>query len=578
MTQTLEQRLQAAINAEKDNLPRAVSAPTNEEQPQRSFLEEAVRKAEFAARGFSDSALETLGAIPDAVSAGMRFVGMDTPEAGYYTNALKQGFRNVGETVSAPLNAAMPDVMQGEMSTADKAAYGGGRGAADAGAFFVPAAAATKLAKSGTTTQGVAKSMASQKGLQTSAGVAGGSVYETTENPYLAFAASMATPVGSKVAREIISPVGQNLSRRQRRAAKKADEMGVELTTGQLTGNKNIQLLESVLANMPFSGTRQQALYEAQRKAINRSALEKAGINADNVDEVALNTAFDDLGREFSKIEESVKFINVDDSFFAALDEAKRKYGRRLPRDVRSVFDSFKNDLDQMRTVKNEKGVTKVGLDGETFANISSDLKRVIRQNKTNPDLVFALRQMDNALETAFTKAAPKELASQRKELNKVYRNLHIINETFESGAQAARDSGDISTTQLRRAVKRNSPPRELGRGRGEFADELLVGDLTATKIPDSGTAQRSAMQDLVRISPVGGVGVGVGYGVGVDPVTGLAISSASLGLPPLLQRALQSDLAKRYLSNTVAKNPNNTLEAIPSIMLARMKNENAPR
>ena len=144
MTQTLEQRLQAAINAEKDNLPRAVSAPTNEEQPQRSFLEEAVRKAEFAARGFSDSALETLGAIPDAVSAGMRFVGMDTPEAGYYTNALKQGFRNVGETVSAPLNAAMPDVMQGEMSTADKAAYGGGRGAADAGAFFVTAAAATK--------------------------------------------------------------------------------------------------------------------------------------------------------------------------------------------------------------------------------------------------------------------------------------------------------------------------------------------------------------------------------------------------------------------------------------------------
>lgn len=573
---SLKQRLEKAIEAEKTNLPTPVSGAV-EETP-RSFLEEAVRKAELAARGFSDSALETLGAIPDAVSAGMRFAGMDTPEAGYYTNALKQGFKNVGDTISEPLNQMMPNVGKGELTTADKTAYGGGRGAADAASFFIPAAAATKIAKGGSTTQGVAKSMASQKGLQTTAGVAGGSVYETTDNPYLAFAASMATPMAASLGRKIISPVGQNLSSRQKTASKKAEEMGVELTTGQKTGNKNIQLLESVLANMPFSGTRQQALYEAQRKAINRSALEKAGINANQVDEAVLDNAFLNLGKQFEQVEKGVDFVVIDDAFFKALDAAKTKYGRRLPKDVRSVFNSFKKDFDQMKQARKQEGVIRVGFDGETFANVSSDLKRVMRANKTNPDLVFALRQIDNALETAFGKAAPKALADQRKEINKTYRNLHIISEAFESGAQGARDSGDISTAQLRSSVKRNSPPRELARGRGQFADELLVGDLTAAKIPDSGTAQRSNMQNFLNLSPSMGAGAGAIYGVGVDPVTGAAISTASLGLPPLIQRALQSDLAKRYLSNTVAQNPNNTLEALPSIMLARMKNDNAPR
>ena len=188
--------VQSVAEAEQDSLSKmaAVTDPQND----------VLRGLELGARGFSDSALEGIGAIPDLISDGMRETGLPAPEPDFYKNKLKEWWRGLGETVSAPLNAVAPNM--GDMaptSTTDKAIYGAGRGAADAASVFLPAAGIAKVSKSGGLTKGAAQTLASQKGAQAAAGAVGGSVGEATGSPYLGTAAALATGVAPSVAQAV---------------------------------------------------------------------------------------------------------------------------------------------------------------------------------------------------------------------------------------------------------------------------------------------------------------------------------------------------------------------------------------
>lgn len=182
--------VQSVAEAEQDSLDKlkGVTDPNND----------ALRGMELAARGFSDSALEAIGFLPNAVSAGLRAAGADTPEGDYYSDTLKKAWRSLGKTVSEPLNEVAPNM--GDMtptSSTDKAIYGAGRGAADAASIFLPAAGIAKAAKAGTATQGAARTLATQKGAQALAGAVGGSVGQATDNPYLGAAAAVGTGVAT---------------------------------------------------------------------------------------------------------------------------------------------------------------------------------------------------------------------------------------------------------------------------------------------------------------------------------------------------------------------------------------------
>jgi hypothetical protein len=157
----------------------------------RNIAEEGLRKAEYASRGFTDAALDAVGAIPDMVASGTNAIGLtDLPE-NYYSDTLKSGFRSAGETMSAPLNALAPDAMSGPMTTADKTAYGAGEGAGQAVSFLAPAAAA---AKAPGLIGNVGKVASSQPVMQTAAGAVGGAVGEATDSDLMGLGAAMLTP------------------------------------------------------------------------------------------------------------------------------------------------------------------------------------------------------------------------------------------------------------------------------------------------------------------------------------------------------------------------------------------------
>lgn len=521
-------------------------------RPQRSMGEEALRKAEFAARGFTDSALETIGAVPDAVASGMRYVGLPAPEENFYTDKLKQGADAVGRFVSQPLNAAFPGVMEGPRSTADDFAYGAGRGAGDAASIVAPAAALSNTARAGSLTQRAAQSAATAPGLQLAGGAAAGGTYETTENPWLALAAGMAVPVGAAAAQRAMTPFPSQLSPREQETAQIAKRMGVDLTAGQQTGSRPLLAAESQLAQLPMSSAPQRAIYDAQRGALNRSILSKAGIDGDSLTPEMLDDAYTAIGSQMDDLAARTT-VSIDQPFYDRVNAVAQEYGRRLPSDVSKTFTSYYDDIMDMARAAAQPGVTGISVGGKEFQRVSSSLKRAMRQSRNNPPLQEALGNLVGAMDDAMMRSAGPDVAGEWTEANRLYRNLLVIDDAVARGARGDRVSGDIPVSGLKNAV-RKADPRGFSRGRGEFADDVRVGEFISDSIPNSGTPERSFMTGMLTGAPAtGGIGM---MAMGADPFVTAPAALASYGLPPLTQKLLANPAVRRYLTNQAAGAP----------------------
>jgi len=517
-----------------------------------------LRMAEFASRGFKDSALETIGAIPDAISdyaitPAMKAIGLGEyaapPKA--LTNQLKSGFDTVGKTLSAPLNAVSDFGPAGPTGAMERGAYGAGRGAADAASLMVPGAVMARTAQAGGTAANVGRALAAQPVMQTVAGATGGAVSEASGSDLAGLAAALAVPMGVGAARRAITPVGRQLAPEEQRLANLAENMGIRLTAGQASGSTPLQAMESSFTQLPFTGRTQNAIYDAQRTAFNRAALAPAGINADRASPDVIDGAFRTIGQQFDDVIRRTPQVNIDAGFDQAVNRAAHEYGRRLPTDVRPVFESYMDDITQMVTAGRQPGVTGVSVDGQTYQNISSNLRTAARNAKANPDLQRALGGLSDALDGAMTRSVAPDVAQDWAEARRAYRNLLQIDDAMAKAPASDAAAGNIPFGALKNAVKQ-SDQRGFARGRGDLNDVARVGQfLSSTKIPDSGTAQRSKMMSALT-GGVGGTGLGA-LAMGADPVTTALGVGATYGLPRLVQALSNSQAGQAYLRNNIA-------------------------
>ena len=517
-----------------------------------------LRMAEFGARGFKDSALETIGAIPDAISdyaitPAMKAIGLGeyAAPANGLTNQLKSGFDTVGKIISAPLNAVSdfgPDQPTGPM---ERGAYRAGRGAADAASLVVPGAAVARTAQAGSTAANIGRVLAAQPVMQTIAGATGGAVSEASGSDLAGLAAALAVPTGAGAVRRAITPVGRQLAPEEQRLANLAEQMGIRLTPGQATGSTPLQTMESSFTQLPFTGRTQKAIYDAERVAFNRAALAPAGVNADRASPDVIDGAFRTIGRQFDDVIRRTPQVNIDAGFDQAVNRAAHEYGRRLPTDVRPVFESYMDDITQMTAAARQPGVTNVSVDGQTYQNISSNLRAAARNAKANPDLQRALGGLSDALDGAMTRSVAPDVAQDWAEARRSYRNLLQIDDAMAKAPASDAAAGNIPFGALKNAVKQ-SDQRGFARGRGDLNDVARVGQfLSSTKIPDSGTAQRSKMMGALTGAPVtGGLGATL---AGADPMTMAVGVGATYGLPRLIQALSNSPAGQAYLRNNVA-------------------------
>lgn len=538
-------------------------APTEAKAPQDAVKHPMLRKGEFFSRGALDSAAETLGLPGEAMYAIGRALGITDIPSGASQEYIKQGIRDFGQTISAPVNSMLdgdfgPNETQ---STGEKFAYGAGRGVADAASFALPAAGLAKTAQAGGLAQKVSSAMASQPTLQAAAGATGGGVTETTDNAGLGLAASLAVPVGAAGVKRAITPFASQLSQAAQRLAAKAKTAGIPLTPGQETGSPSLRRVEQGFAQLPFTSGPQGAAYDTQRKAFNQAVLSKAGVSGDEATPEVIDAAFKSIGKEFDDLARAT-VIKADTKIIDDVHNIANEYGRRLPTDVKPVFQSYVDDFDDMHRAMARSG-SNVEINGTEYQKMSSAIKARARMSANNPDLKESLYSLSRVLDDALERSSGPELRGAWQEVRNRYRNLLTVDKAAGAGTQADRASANIPYAGLRSAVKSNDKTG-YGRGRGDLNEMSRVGDfLGAQKIPDPGSAGMMGTLGLLT-------GGGAGLATGGDPVTmGLSIA-AGLTAPKLLQMAYQNPQVARYLTNQLASSPSNIGQAAAKISTAQ--------
>lgn len=520
--------------------------------PERSAGTRALRGAEFYARGFMDSAAETLGAIPDLINRGVRAAGIPLPgENGEYTRAIKGAFNKTGEVLSAPFNAMLrgSDMGPNKPETGgEKFAYGAGRGTADAASVALPAGAVARTARAGGMTQGVAQSLAAQPLMQALAGATGGGVGEMTDSPVLGFAASVATPAILSAGSRLITPVRSRLTPEEARRAAMAHREGIELTPGQQTGSRPLQAVESSLTQLPFSGSAQAARYDQQRQQFNRAAMARTGTQANRASPDVIDSAFRQLGQQFDNLTNQTT-LRVDPQFEQDIMRTAQEYGRRLDTSVAPVFQSYVDDLTQAVAAARQPGAQGVTIDGRTYQNIHSDLARAAREARSNPALQRALGGLQDALDGMMTRSAPPNVANEWQEVRRNYRNLLAIDGAMAGGSQADRAAGNIPLGAFRQQVKAQDP-RGAARGRHDMGDLGEIADFLSVKIPNSGTPERTQAMNLLQGGGMFGGTGGMAMMGGADPMMAALAGALSLGTPAAVQAFINSPAGRAWLTN----------------------------
>ena len=351
-------------------------------------------------------------------------------------------------------------------------------------------------------------------------------------------AGAVAPSAAVGAARRVATPLPSRLTAEERRLMQVAEREGVEVPIGAATGSGTMKRVETSLAQLPGSSGLAQQQQQRMREQFNAAAMRRAGEVATDVRPETIDRAFNRIGQQFDDLVAQTPQVRLDRDFFRALDDIESQYVRRMDVNIRPPVTSY---IDEFNLVR---GAPNAAIPGDAYQNISSNLKRMARSN-TNPEARLALNEMADALDDAVERQLSPQLRRDWQQTRREYRNLLAIDQAASTGTAADRQTGNLPLGAFQQAV-RAQDRRGFGRGRGELNDLARLAGFISDKIPDSGTASRTNIANLLTLSaPAATTGGMVGSMAG--PVAGLAAAAAT---PYAVQRAIQSDLGRRYLMN----------------------------
>lgn len=509
------------------------------------------RKAALGAQGTRVGILNTLGAPVDLVAAGLRQAGIpaDNPIGG--SKSLNAAADWVA---SLPGKIAPETFSSGErlvpQTTGEKAIHGAGEAVGSALSTMVPAAAIARTAapvvqgaQTGipTLTQRIAEQLAAQPGMQLASAATGGAVTGATDNPYLGLAAGVGVPVAAGLASRAVSPMGpaRTAAETERRrlvdVLRRDPDNPVPLTTGEITGNRGIQTLESVLETLPLSGPLQRGFSDRQREAANRAVTSFTGDGVPAFTQAERQARRDTLGQTFERLSRGTT-VNLDQPFVTQLNDALTRYRQQLPPDV---YRNVEQRLEALINAATQPGNPQIP--GEIYQRIRSSLSQQAT-NSGNREVSQALREARNSLDAAARRSLPADVAQEWDTVRGQWGNLRTIENSMRNTDAAV---GNISPRALGQAVD-TANRRGGSRDMTETANALrnVLGD----KMGQSGTQPRSYWQDVATGVPlVGATAAGTG-----GNTTAII---ASLLAAPTVQVALENPVTRAYVANRLLGN-----------------------
>jgi hypothetical protein len=284
--------------------------------------------------------------------------------------------------------------------------------------------------------------------------------------------------------------------------SKQLEELGIQETVGQISGDPNI-LAREAATQMG------RTMNEKQLETFTKEVLRRAGITADRASPEVLDKGFTRLGKVFDEFAENAS-IPIDaklaDDFSNAIFEAENVFAvANVPRVIQDVRDNFIALQGGNRVIS-----------GKDFQSITKKLA-IMRKSK-DPVLMGLGAELNGILVDALEKSV---MSSGNTSLLRKYQEARNQYRALDSATQAVGGQSDeamaglIQPKALYAVEKGKIGSRNVSKGRSELAELGRMGS-DIVPLPQSGTTPRGTAEGAfgaaaVGIPTAGGVALGSG-------------------------------------------------------------------
>lgn len=341
------------------------------------------------------------------------------------------------------------------------------------------------------------------------------------------------------------------------------EQAGINLTPAQKTANKTLELVDSVLASMPFTAGKSRDMTEAQLRKFTQQAMAKAGLTGDELTPAVRELAENQFNQKYTQLIGG-QIINIDQPVLQSVSDIYTKQVEKLPTTVKPVVQSYLRDIVQ----------SGGKMTGEAYQAARSQLTQQSRSLAlSDPFTANVLRQIRNTLDDAAERSLPDAQKGAWRELNRQYANYKTIQKAVSNTSENSLE-GIISPKRLLSTIETANKTKGQ-KGYGDLYGLALAGSSALSdSIPNSGTAQRQLTQQMLTGQILGqfGAGAGVGgltYGVTQDPYKAALAAALPIAGPKAAQMFINSPAGQRYLTQgipgaaAIGSNQAKTLAAI---------------
>ncbi len=423
------------------------------------------------------------------------------------------------------------------------------------GEFTLPAAIGPGSAARKALQYTLAPGVASEAGRQAFEGTS----YETPA----AIGGAMVAP---GLARRLASPLPATPARIN--SVRTLQNEGIEPSAGQQTGSHGMRYAESMLSDVMFAPERAQTIRERPMQQFTRAVLRRAGINAEGATPDVIDAAYRRLGGEFNRLAANNHMVGdrqlFDDLFSNPTATnpqggAVTAYFNRVAPEMQSP--AVRNAVDSISTMLQRNGGHLTGEQYQTLRSYLSDESRSILRRPSNSQdaalgraLSDVAEAMDDAMERTMRFRNPDDAAAWST-ARRQYRALMPITQAAAGGGEVAAD-GILSPARMRQAIVGHEGSRAYARGRGDFAELVRAGNSVLTPLPNSGTAQREHVAQVVGALTGALTGIPTYLMAGPEHAVSTSVIGSAAGHAlgpvagmPLASRVLFSDPAQYWLT-----------------------------
>jgi hypothetical protein len=287
-----------------------------------------------------------------------------------------------------------------------------------------------------------------------------------------------------KVIGKINQPVKNFLTDTAKGFAEKAQQMGYQLTPGQLSGNRFVQSIEAMSAGLPFLGTRMKAIENANKLNTNKRALAEVGSTGDSATPEIMGEVKTRIGKEYERLTTD-KTISLDQKFVDEIQALRVEQANLSPElrnpKIAELLDTW--------SILPSKYPGKVAINGEQYQANRSRLGQLAKGAWQNdPGLAQAYKGIQASLDGAAKRSLPPADQKAWEQATKQYSNMKIIAKAIDPGTK------DVSAAKIGTEMKRVRPNEfTYGKpGSDAMVDIGQYGQMWKPPIPTSGTTERA--------------------------------------------------------------------------------------